>query len=54
VLVQAVGLGALGSLADGREVVRRSFEVRRHEPRPEERWQELYERFTRLLGGAEN
>ncbi len=50
VLVQAVGLGALGSLADAREVVRRSFDVRRYEPRADERWQNLYERFTRLLG----
>ena len=29
VLVQAIGLGVLGSLAEAREVVRRSFEVRR-------------------------
>jgi rhamnulokinase len=49
VLVQAVGLGVLGSLAEAREVVRRSFEVRRHEPRPDERWQGHWERFNRLL-----
>jgi rhamnulokinase len=50
VLVQAVGLGVLGSLADAREVVRRSFEVKRYEPRNDDRWQGLYERFTTLLG----
>jgi rhamnulokinase len=49
VLVQAVGLGALGSLADGREVVRRSFDVRRYEPRADGRWQERYEQFKQLL-----
>jgi rhamnulokinase len=49
VLVQAVGLGVLGSLADAREVVRRSFEVRRYEPRADERWQGLYERFVGLV-----
>jgi rhamnulokinase len=49
VLVQAIGLGVLGSLAEAREVVRRSFEVKRYEPRPDERWQGHYERFVRLL-----
>jgi rhamnulokinase len=50
VLVQAVGLGLLGSLAEAREVVRRSFDVKRYEPRPDERWQGHYERWLRLLG----
>jgi rhamnulokinase len=49
VLVQAVGLGVLSSLAEAREVVRRSFEVRRYEPRQEDRWQGQYERFGKLL-----
>jgi rhamnulokinase len=50
VLVQAVGLGVLGSLAEAREVVRRSFDVKRFEPRADDRWQGHYERFVRLLG----
>lgn len=50
VLVQAVGLGVLGSLVDAREVVRRSFDVKRYEPRKDDRWQGLYERFAKLLG----
>jgi rhamnulokinase len=45
VLVQALGVGALGSLADAREVVRRSFEVRTFPPRQPEAWQSPYERF---------
>ncbi|MFO0842402.1 MAG: rhamnulokinase family protein [Gemmataceae bacterium] len=49
VLVQAVGLGVLGSLADAREVVRRSFDVKRYEPRQEERWGRSYERFVQML-----
>jgi rhamnulokinase len=49
VLVQALGLRLLGSLADGREVVRQSFEVRRHEPRQPEAWDEPYARFRKLL-----
>jgi rhamnulokinase len=49
VLVQAIGLGALGSLADAREVVRQSFELRRYEPRCPEEWDGPYQRFLRLL-----
>ena len=48
VLVQAIGLGLLGSLAEAREVVRRSFEVKRYEPRNSAAWTEMYERFTKL------
>ncbi len=44
-LVQAIALGYLGSHAELREVVRRSFELRTFEPQPDERWQEAYERF---------
>jgi rhamnulokinase len=49
VLVQAIGLGVLGNLAEAREVVRRSFEVRTYAPRQAERWQEPYARFLALL-----
>jgi rhamnulokinase len=45
VLVQALGLGVLGSLADAREVVSRSFEVRTFTPRRPEDWRSPYERF---------
>jgi rhamnulokinase len=49
VLVQALGLGLLGSLAEAREVVRRSFEVRTYAPQDSGRWQGPYERFLALL-----
>jgi rhamnulokinase len=49
VLVQAIGLGLLGSLAEARAVVRRSFEVRTFMPREPQRWQEPYQRFLALL-----
>jgi rhamnulokinase len=49
VLVQALGLGLLGSLAEAREVVRRSFEVRTFPPQNPESWQAPYQRFLRLL-----
>jgi rhamnulokinase len=48
VLVQMLGLGLLGSLSEGRAIVRRSFDVRTFEPRQPERWHEPYERFMQL------
>jgi rhamnulokinase len=52
VLVQAIGLGVLGSLGDAREVVRRSFEVRTYTPQHPERWEAPAERFAALLPQA--
>jgi rhamnulokinase len=49
VLVQAIGLGLLGTLADAREVVRRSFEVKTYSPENPEAWAEPYQRFLSLL-----
>jgi rhamnulokinase len=49
VLVQALGLGLLGSLADAREVVRRSFGVRTYAPQNAGQWQEPYGRFLELI-----
>jgi len=49
VLVQAIGLGVLGSLAEAREVVRRSFEVKTYVPRDSGKWQGPYERFLNFL-----
>jgi rhamnulokinase len=48
VLVQALGLGVLGSLAEAREVVRRSFEVRTFTPQDSAAWLKPHERFTAL------
>jgi rhamnulokinase len=50
VLVQALGLGLVGSLPQAREIVRQSFEVRSYEPREPESWEEPYRRFMELLG----
>jgi rhamnulokinase len=44
-LVQAIVLGMLGSLADAREVVRQSFEVRSYLPQHAEAWEAPYNRF---------
>src|SRR5208283_2441424 len=49
VLVQAIGLGVLGSLAEAREVVRGSFEVRTFTPHNPDSWQGPYQRFLQLI-----
>jgi rhamnulokinase len=49
VLVQALGLGLLGTLADAREVVRRSFGVRTYTPVDSDVWQGPYERFLQWV-----
>jgi rhamnulokinase len=48
-LVQAIGLGVLDSLADAREVVRRSFNVKTYTPREPAAWDGPYARFLALL-----
>jgi rhamnulokinase len=49
VLVQAIGIGLIGSLVEGREVVRRSFDMRGYEPHKPEEWGGPYERFLAYL-----
>jgi len=49
VLIQAVGLGQLSSLAEAREVVRNSFEVEEYHPGNREDWDEAYSRFQKEM-----
>jgi rhamnulokinase len=51
VLVQMLGLGLIGSLAEGREVVRRSVTVTTYDPRPGGGWDDQYRRFANLVRG---
>jgi rhamnulokinase len=48
ILVQAIALGHLPSLAAGRELVGTSFETVRYEPRDAAQWNAAWERFVRL------
>jgi rhamnulokinase len=50
-LVQMLGLGMLRSLAEGREVVRKSVAMTTYEPRDARRWDEQYRRFANLVPG---
>jgi rhamnulokinase len=48
-MMQAVATGEVGSIAQAREVVRRSFRVEEYEPQNTAAWGEAYERFLRIL-----
>jgi len=48
VLVQAIALGDIGSIVSGREVVRRSFDLKIFEPHDSGAWGEAYERYLRI------
>jgi rhamnulokinase len=49
IVIQAITLGELGSLEDGRAVIRRSFPVEEYRPRDSGVWDSAYERFLGLL-----
>jgi rhamnulokinase len=49
ILMQMLATGAIGSLAAGRAVIRRSFATGRFEPRDTAAWDEAYARFVTLL-----
>jgi rhamnulokinase len=48
ILVQAIGAGALANIAEGRDLIRRSFPPTIYEPRPEADWDRAYQRFCEL------
>jgi rhamnulokinase len=45
VMMQAVAAGAVGSIAEAREVIRRSFSVEEYVPQDAEAWDAAYERY---------
>lgn len=49
VLLQMYALGAVSSLAEGREVIRQSFEVSTYEPQAPAAWDDAYARFTTFV-----
>jgi rhamnulokinase len=49
-LMQAVSLGFIDSLATGREIVARSFPLRDYQPEAADGWDDVYGRFTELIG----
>ena len=54
VLVQAVALGHVASLADLREIVRESFPATRYAPSADPRWGAAYDRFVKLRNAVKS
>lgn len=50
VVMQMLALGKISSLAQGREVIRQSFEIKRYLPRETGAWDEAYPRYQTLCG----
>ncbi len=48
IMTQAISAGAVSSIAEAREIVRRSFDVETYEPRQQDAWNEAFARFERL------
>jgi rhamnulokinase len=49
VLVQAMAVGRIGSLAEAREIVRGNFNVKRYEPRDVGKWDAAYRRYMEIV-----
>lgn len=50
-LVQAIALGEIGSLEEGRRIVARSFDVERFEPANTAGWDDAYQRYLEVKKG---
>jgi rhamnulokinase len=48
-LVQAMSLGMIGSLADGRQLVARSFPLKTYQPRSNDGWDDPFARFRQFV-----
>ncbi|NIA22082.1 MAG: rhamnulokinase, partial [Anaerolineaceae bacterium] len=49
IMMQAIATGELKSLAEGREMVRRSFPIVLYEPADTAQWAEAYDKLKKLL-----
>jgi len=49
IAMQMVGTGAVGTLAEARRIIERSFPVERFEPADQDRWNTHYRRFQEYL-----
>ena len=50
IMMQAVAAGDVGSIAEAREVIRRSFAVDQYTPQNTAAWDEAYGRFLQIIG----
>ena len=48
IMIQAVACGDVGSIAEAREIIRRSFDVKQYEPQDTAAWDDAYEKLLKL------
>jgi rhamnulokinase len=48
IVMQAIGLGHIKDLTEGRQIIRNSFDLETYTPQQTEQWDQQYERFLRL------
>ena len=48
-LVQAISLGYVSSLTEGRELIEHSFPLRHHPPKKTDHWDQAYQRFLNII-----
>jgi rhamnulokinase len=54
ILVQAIALGEIESMAEGRALVRRSFDLETYKPRDTVAWDEAFDRYLQIRGASES
>lgn len=54
VMMQAIGTGELGSVLEGRELVRRASDITRYEPKAHHSWEEGFARFKQFTSSNTN
>ena len=50
IVVQAIACGLIGSIAEAREIIRRSFNAITYAPQDSQDWNQAYERFLEITG----
>ena len=50
VITQMVATGSVATFAEGRDLVRNSFDFTHYNPRGSNEWNSAYEKFLKLLG----
>ena len=51
VIVQAMAMGAIKDINEGRKVVKNSFEIKRYEPQDSDAWDEAYAKWKKICLG---
>jgi sugar (pentulose or hexulose) kinase len=49
ILAQMIAAGEIKNVFEGREIIRKSFEIREYTPSVDERWSILYEKFLKVM-----